>query len=139
MSNRVHQDELEREIERLKQKVGKGGRSSKSGTDVSAPDQRLRKSSTNSANTLLSVDDDTNSLASTNDTVVLVDVCEICEKPGHDIFTCPLLKDDLPTGAGASNVTSRRSPNPSTFELFCVDCEGHGHLAADCPHSLDVF
>lgn len=61
-------------------------------------------------------------------------MCEICERPGHDIFTCDLLKDDgssarpKPAGAGAR-----------TSELYCEDCEGTGHVAADCPHSLDVF
>ena len=52
-------------------------------------------------------------------------VCEICERPGHDIFSCSMLRDD----AGMNSRTS----------IFCEDCESPGHVAADCPHSLDVF
>ncbi|KAJ7121201.1 hypothetical protein C8R46DRAFT_929155, partial [Mycena filopes] len=60
-------------------------------------------------------------------------VCEICEKPGHDIFSCSLL--------GAGTPVSRVSCDgaSSDTEIFCEDCESHGHVAADCPHSLDVF
>ena len=58
-------------------------------------------------------------------------VCEICEQPGHDIFTCHLLKDE----GGAAPAASRAGGD----ELWCDDCESHGHVAADCPHSLDVF
>lgn len=50
-------------------------------------------------------------------------VCEICERPGHDIFGCDVLNKGADTRA----------------ELFCEDCESHGHIASDCPHSLDVF
>lgn len=60
------------------------------------------------------------------------DVCEICERPGHDIFTCDLLKEDAPAPL------ARAKPS-SGSELYCVDCEGHGHVASDCPYSLDVF
>ncbi|KAF8891644.1 hypothetical protein BD779DRAFT_1661531 [Infundibulicybe gibba] len=61
-------------------------------------------------------------------------ICEICERPGHDIFNCELLKDDVPS---LSNHSARNSI--VSVELFCEDCESHGHVAADCPHSLDVF
>ncbi|KAG6862208.1 hypothetical protein C0995_002138 [Termitomyces sp. Mi166 len=54
-------------------------------------------------------------------------VCEICERPGHDIFGC----DVLNKGAGAQA--------QADSGLFCEDCESHGHTSADCPHSLDVF
>lgn len=60
------------------------------------------------------------------------DVCEICERPGHDIFTCDLLKEDAPAPLA-------RAKASSSSELYCVDCEGYGHVASDCPHSLDVF
>ncbi|KAG2351781.1 hypothetical protein BDR07DRAFT_1210480, partial [Suillus spraguei] len=64
------------------------------------------------------------------------DVCEICERPGHDIFTCDLLRDDMPPSRDQNAV---KKMNGDSSDLFCVDCEGYGHLAADCPHSLDVF
>ncbi|KAL1742069.1 hypothetical protein HDZ31DRAFT_84391 [Schizophyllum fasciatum] len=57
-------------------------------------------------------------------------VCEICERPGHDIFTCDLLKEDSGRSSRASSTTT---------DLFCEDCEGHGHTAAECPHSQDIF
>ena len=59
------------------------------------------------------------------------DVCEICEQPGHDIFTCDLLR------GGAAPATGGKDVPPS--ELYCEDCENYGHVAVDCPHSMDVF
>jgi CAP-Gly domain-containing linker protein 1 len=56
-------------------------------------------------------------------------VCEICERPGHDIFSCNLLK---------AEVLNTNNSGPS-LDLFCADCESHGHAALDCPHSLEVF
>lgn len=62
-------------------------------------------------------------------------VCEICERPGHDIFTCDLLKEDAaPPSAGIISSSLR-----ADSELICEDCEERGHTAANCPHSLDVF
>ena len=52
-------------------------------------------------------------------------VCEICERPGHDIFSCSMLRDDV-------GMNSR----PITVPIFCEDCESPGHAAADCPHPL---
>ena len=59
-------------------------------------------------------------------------MCEICERPGHDIFTCDLLKDDSST----SQIPKKTGAGG---ELYCDDCEETGHVAADCPNSLDVF
>ena len=61
------------------------------------------------------------------------EVCEICERPGHDIFTCDLLKE----GAAPPSTTSSHFHDME--ELICEDCEERGHTAANCPHSLDVF
>ena len=60
-------------------------------------------------------------------------MCEICERPGHDIFTCDLLKDDSSSAPHNSDKAGTRG------DLYCEDCEETGHVAADCPHSLDVF
>ena len=57
------------------------------------------------------------------------EVCEICERPGHDIFNCSLLKEDVRVPSG---IQSGKEP-------FCEDCESPGHTTTDCPHSLDVF
>jgi CAP-Gly domain-containing linker protein 1 len=100
------QDDLEREVERLKEKLARSQKkSSRSGIEPNgAPPPPPPTSSE--------------------------EVCEICEQPGHDIFNCSLLKDeprDSTTKLGEGK------------ELICEDCEGRGHVAADCPHSLDVF
>jgi CAP-Gly domain-containing linker protein 1 len=78
---------------------------------------------------LLSVDSFDSSEA--NQSALTGDVCEICEQPGHDIFTCDLLR-----GSAAPTAGGRDAP-PS--ELYCEDCENYGHVAVDCPHSMDVF
>ena len=61
------------------------------------------------------------------------EVCEICERPGHDIFTCDLLKDD------SSSTHQKPNGTGPGGELRCEDCDETGHVAADCPNSLDVF
>jgi CAP-Gly domain-containing linker protein 1 len=68
-----------------------------------------------------------------------VDVCEICEQPGHDIFNCDLLNGGTTTTTTTTNERTRTKGHNETKDLFCEDCEGHGHVAADCPHSMDVF
>lgn len=94
---------------------------------------RIEKKSTKRGNQvtgLLSADS-FDSLSDANHGALVGDVCEICEQPGHDIFTCDLLRGDAAPMAGGKDVP------PS--ELYCEDCENYGHVAADCPHSMDVF
>jgi hypothetical protein len=57
------------------------------------------------------------------------DVCELCEKPGHDMFNC----DALPP------LRTNAAPVDDPSDMFCEDCDTHGHSTADCPHSMDVF
>lgn len=71
------------------------------------------------------------SLRDANQGALAGDVCEICEQPGHDIFTCDLLR------GGAAPAAGGKDAPPS--ELYCEDCENYGHVAVDCPHSMDVF
>ncbi|KAJ6499418.1 hypothetical protein C8R45DRAFT_982319 [Mycena sanguinolenta] len=104
------EDELEQELERTKEKLARQRKASKGSSEV--VDARRRPASVASSEV-----SDTEG------------VCEICEKPGHDIFSCSLLS--------AGTLTDDR--NPSDSELVCEDCEGHGHVAADCPNALDVF
>lgn len=99
---------MEQEIERLKDKLARQKKSSKGSIETI---ERNRTSS------------DVTSHSDSGQPV-----CEICERPGHDIFSCDLLKEESPSGV---------SQSPS--DLFCEECEEHGHLAAECPHSLDVF
>lgn len=108
----TQQDELERELERLREKLERSQKkASKNSTELPAQ------------STVIVAD---NKLRSASDS--MQDVCEICERPGHDIFSCDLLKDDMPSVIPTN-----------TSELVCEDCEGRGHTAANCPHSLDVF
>jgi hypothetical protein len=64
-------------------------------------------------------------------------ICEICEMPGHDIFTCSLLED--PKGSSNGLSVAHQPLNGDSNIMFCEDCDSHGHTASDCPHSLDVF
>lgn len=114
------EDELEQELERLKEKLSRNNKKS-SKNSLEPTDLLVRKRSSTPNNFNQSSSED---------------VCEICERPGHDIFTCDLLRDETPP-ARDQNAVKKTNGDPS--DLFCVDCEGHGHVAADCPHSLDVF
>lgn len=107
-------DELEQEIERLKEKISRHKKMSKSSHDLEEGRNRLSNVSS--------------STESSDNISAKGQVCEICERPGHDIFSCSMLRDDV-------GMNSRTSTTP----IFCEDCESPGHVAADCPHSLDVF
>ncbi|KAG0707304.1 hypothetical protein DFH29DRAFT_896773 [Suillus ampliporus] len=117
------EDELEQEVEHLKEKLSRNHKKS-SKNSLEPTDLPPRKSSF------------TPGVANNFKQISSEDVCEICERPGHDIFTCDLLRDETPA-ARDKNAVKQTNGDPS--DLFCVDCEGHGHVAADCPHSLDVF
>ncbi|KAF9218496.1 hypothetical protein BS17DRAFT_791294 [Gyrodon lividus] len=114
------EDELEQEVERLKTQ---GKKSSKNSIEADLGQRRA------SISTVVSSDDDLRSTPREG-------VCEICERPGHDIFTCDLLKEDAPTPLSRGKLAPRQ---PDISEQYCMDCEGYGHVASDCPHSLDVF
>ncbi|KAI0743950.1 hypothetical protein C8Q80DRAFT_1220751 [Daedaleopsis nitida] len=114
------EDELEREIERLKEKLA---RSQKKSSKTGLPEDPMQRPSSQSS-TLSST------LGQTGE-----EVCEICERPGHDIFTCDLLKEGPPSSSALSSTASRLDES----ELICEDCEERGHRAANCPNSLDVF
>ncbi|KAF8813595.1 hypothetical protein BYT27DRAFT_7083346 [Phlegmacium glaucopus] len=108
------EDELEQEVERLKEKISRHKKMSKSSHDLEEGRNRLSSVSS--------------STESSDNLSARGQVCEICERPGHDIFSCSMLRDDV-------GMNSRSSTTP----MFCEDCESPGHVAADCPHSLDVF
>jgi CAP-Gly domain-containing linker protein 1 len=81
------------------------------------------------------------------------DVCEICERPGHDIFSCDLLRESSSPTLMMSRITSADSPAPAQGAKaapppppapakeakYCVDCDSDGHVAEECPYALDVF
>lgn len=113
------EDELEQEIERLKEKLTRNKKRE--------PNDMVQRKLSFSSD-VASSGDEFRSVQS--------DVCEICERPGHDIFTCSLLKDGAPAHTSTSKLTPADDPSS---ERYCVDCENYGHVASDCPHSLDVF
>jgi len=121
------EDELEQELERMKDKLARGQKKL-SKNSLEPTDTRHRVSSTSS---IISLD---SSFGSTQPEETKQDICEICERPGHDLFNCDLLKED--TGTIHRPAADKLSGNT---DLFCEDCESYGHLAAICPHSLDVF
>ncbi|KAI0342068.1 hypothetical protein BDW22DRAFT_1358196 [Trametopsis cervina] len=136
------EDELESEIERLKERLAKSQKkSSKTGLPEDA------RSSISSTSTLGSQPSSTSSQpfpirptklsdATPSNHTFGEEVCEICERPGHDIFTCDLLKDDRPLSN--ANLVNLKTPKASD-ELYCDDCEERGHTSVNCPHSMDVF
>jgi len=110
------EDELERELERVQEKLSRSQKkSSRNGLGVEGMGGRGNHAGSDASGDLKSNGRE--------------EVCEICERPGHDIFTCDLLK-------GGERTTGSDS---SKGDLFCEDCEERGHTAANCPHSLDVF
>ncbi|KAI0759824.1 hypothetical protein BD413DRAFT_487303 [Trametes elegans] len=117
------EDELEREVERLKDKLA---RSQKKSSKTDLPEDPMRRPAS-STSTLSS------GLGQSGE-----EVCEICERPGHDIFTCDLLKEDAAPPRMSSRLSITDSEQDLT-EAICEDCEERGHIAANCPHSLDVF
>ncbi|KAL0062077.1 hypothetical protein AAF712_011077 [Marasmius tenuissimus] len=136
------EDELDQEVERLKEKVAKLERKvSKTSTGpetvVAQAEEHVRSASlTSTAPSHIS----TPSISS----VTSIDVCEICEKPGHDIFTCDLLKEDGPLSATSITSAAHKAINgdreeEEELDVWCEDCEGHGHTAENCPNSEDVF
>ncbi|KAH7888798.1 hypothetical protein F5I97DRAFT_1855623 [Phlebopus sp. FC_14] len=119
------EDELEQEVELLKEKLSQNKQWSKNGVEsVGVMPWKLSR-----ASTVGSSNDDLRSAPQEA-------VCEICEQQGHDIFTCDLLKDSV---SGPPSRVSLHVGQSGTSELFCVDCESYGHAASECPHSLDVF
>ncbi|VDB83413.1 unnamed protein product [Peniophora sp. CBMAI 1063] len=130
------EDELEQEVERWRAKAAR--KSSRGGAPPPPPAEDARRGS------IASVSASTNPRASIASSIggssvnghgvePGVEVCEICEQPGHDIFTCEALK-----GSGAP-VGAPPAGGAEVPDVFCEDCEGYGHTAAECPHSLDVF
>ncbi|KAH7097082.1 hypothetical protein BKA62DRAFT_833506 [Auriculariales sp. MPI-PUGE-AT-0066] len=121
------EDDLEREVEQLKTKLARSGASDRPPSLYSNSSSRHHHSSSRSS---VSTTVSAAPVTASDETV-----CEICEQPGHDIFTCPVLKGD----DDYTSPTTARSDAGDPSQLWCDDCESHGHLPQDCPHSLEVF
>ncbi|KAL0571109.1 hypothetical protein V5O48_010841 [Marasmius crinis-equi] len=131
------EDELEQEVERLKEKIGKLERK-KSKSSI-GPEAVVGEGAHRESSTLTTTSHVSNSSFSSENGV---DVCEICEKPGHDIFNCDLLKEDGPLSAKSITSAAHKAINgdrEEELDVWCEDCEGHGHTAENCPNAEDVF
>ncbi|TFK54397.1 hypothetical protein OE88DRAFT_1190781 [Heliocybe sulcata] len=126
------EDELEHELERLKEKLAKEQRKSSKST---AEPEETRVPFPSGRTSISSM----NALQLDQGGEEGEQVCEICERPGHDIFSCDLLSDDAASMRSGKSGHSYTYSKPAGADLYCEDCEGHGHIAAECPHSLDVF
>lgn len=125
------EDELEREVSRLQERLAKSQKkSSKNGLP---DDSRSSMPSMSSSASSRSQSVMSNTTSHSGE-----DLCEICERPGHDIFSCDLLKDDRPLAGGSISAHDFLKKS-ARDDLYCEDCEEHGHISADCPHSLDIF
>ena len=103
---------MERELERYKDKLAR------------ASQRKLSKASGESSITLapLSASSET---SSRSEHTPEGEVCEICEQPGHDIFSCHLLKDDIPSVSGSLHTEDTYTESGPT-DLWCLDCESYG-------------
>ena len=107
----LFQDDLEREIERLRGKLSRAESKKSSKTDGAEKEkEKEKKAPPPPITTTAPPESDT--------------ICEICEQPGHDLFACPILKDDD---------NSVAKPNASDSKEYCEDCESYGHAGKRRP------
>jgi CAP-Gly domain-containing linker protein 1 len=126
------QDELEREIERLKEKIGRYRASSKQAEEPTLTLSRRPPSSSGTPPTeqLYANSDDP--------------VCEICGERGHDIVSCDVVFNtgisSVSRSAGTLSPADSSATKANEDDLWCNECEVLGdHITEDCPHSMDVF
>jgi CAP-Gly domain-containing linker protein 1 len=152
------EDELERELDTLREAQRKSAKTarkkSKGSSDLcDVPEDRQAPAST-SAPTPAANPSTTNGAHSRTTSLIgsESDVCEICERPGHDIFSCDLLRESSSPTMMMSRINVEDSPGPKALTgahaaasapaakpLYCVDCDSEGHTADECPYALDVF
>jgi CAP-Gly domain-containing linker protein 1 len=162
----ILQDELEQEIERLNEKLRKASskRSGKSSSGpnagdtspaaTAAPSPLKHNSSLSNGSASLAQISKTNGTATVAAPAVAngdEPVCEICEKPGHDIFSCDLLREDYGHHDASSDTKldehvadtlghdGEVEEGEGELDIWCEECEGHGHRADQCPYAEDVF
>ncbi|KAJ3983192.1 hypothetical protein F5890DRAFT_1524709 [Lentinula detonsa] len=157
------EDELEQEIERLNEKLRKAN-AKRSGKSSSGPSTAGDVSSSSTAHVAAPTSSKHTNSSSIGSTSIKSNgfeesssseggageepVCEICEKPGHDIFSCDLLREDYghrDMMSSSDNITSHSVTGDEggdaegDLDIWCEECEGHGHRAEECPYAGDVF
>lgn len=111
----MFQDDLEREVERLKEKLSR--KSSKaSGESMLASNRNGGRDSLFSGN------------GSARSSAVYEapehNACEVCGEKGHDLLTCPLVFD----GSGDKTETAKSSKTEEAESLWCEDCESRRYV-----------
>lgn len=112
LTHQFFQDDLEREIERLRGKLSRAEskKSSKmDGAEKEKQQDREKGPLPPPITTTAPLESDGSAIT-----------CEICEQPGHDLFSCPILKDDDSSAA---------KPIASSPKEYCEDCESYGHTS----------
>ncbi|KAF8706023.1 hypothetical protein RHS03_05195, partial [Rhizoctonia solani] len=108
------EDDLERELERYKEKLARAQRPS--------GESMLTNGTSKSKSNIKVV-------------TTMADRCELCESKDHDGMDCPLLHDggeDEPTVKISAAIGKDKKG-------WCADCEEFGHEVDECPNSQEVF
>ncbi|KAJ1304313.1 hypothetical protein OPQ81_005473 [Rhizoctonia solani] len=109
------EDDLERELERYKEKLARAQKQS--------GESMLTNGTSKSKSGIKVI---------TN----MADRCELCASKDHDGMDCPLLHD-----GGEEEPTLKLSSaiEKENAKEWCADCEEYGHGVENCPNSQDVF
>ncbi|KAG8935416.1 hypothetical protein FRC01_000023 [Tulasnella sp. 417] len=127
------EDDLEREIERLNEKISRrrsrkaSGDSLRHNTDAPRPP---------SQGSMLSV-------VVPSETEGDDHPCELCGQHGHDLASCDIVGFSAPEQAAADATSTAPAAEPEAsddLDHWCENCEVLGdHVTEDCPYGDDVF
>jgi hypothetical protein len=112
LTHQFFQDDLEREIERLRGKLSRAESKKSSKMDGAEKEKQQEREKRPPLPPIMTT--------APLESEVSATICEICEQPGHDLFSCPILKDDDSSAA---------KPNASSPKEYCEDCESYGHTS----------
>ncbi|CAE6539780.1 unnamed protein product [Rhizoctonia solani] len=109
------EDDLERELERYKEKLARAQKQS---------GESMLTNGTSKSKSGIKV------------ITTMADRCELCESKDHDGMDCPLLHDG---GEEEHTVKVSVAIEKDKPKDWCADCEEYGHGVENCPNSQDVF
>ena len=116
IDSRLFQDDLEREIERLRGKLSRAGSRKSSKTDGAEKEKEKEKEKKAPPPPITTTAPPESEASNT--------ICEICEQPGHDLFACPILKDDDDSATKKNGLNSKE---------YCEDCDSYDHISKRRP------